>query len=117
MVAMAKRQIVTMTDDLDPSLEADETLTFGVDGATYEIDLASINADSMRLSLQPYVSAARRVGGRATAGRATAMRRTRSGTGVDPAAVKAWANSNGVAYNKRGRLSSAVVAQFREAMG
>lgn len=100
-----------MTDDLDPRLEADESITFGVDGATYEIDLSKKNATALRSALDRYVRAARRTGGRAARGHATPTK-----TGVDTAAVKAWADSNGVAYNKRGRLPATIIEQFRQAM-
>lgn len=37
---MARQETVTLTDDIDGG-KADETVTFGLDGASYEIDLHS----------------------------------------------------------------------------
>ncbi|MBE7163473.1 MAG: Lsr2 family protein, partial [Williamsia herbipolensis] len=34
---MAQKVVVTLVDDLDET-EADETVEFGIDGTTYEID-------------------------------------------------------------------------------
>lgn len=114
---MAKREVVTVTDDLDPSKPADITIDFGVDGATYQIDLTRTNADRLGEVLAPYIGAARRVGGRAaTTATTKAGRPAGSGVGVDVAAVKAWADSNGIAYNKRGRLPAELVGRFRAAM-
>ena len=40
---MAKRTVVVLEDDLDGG-PADETVTFALDGVSYEIDLSSSNA-------------------------------------------------------------------------
>ena len=40
---MAKQTITQLIDDIDGS-EAEETITFGIDGASYEIDLNAKNA-------------------------------------------------------------------------
>ena len=37
-----------LTDDLDPELEATETIAFSLDGATYEIDLNDEHSSQMR---------------------------------------------------------------------
>ena len=58
---MAQRKTVTLVDDVDDS-PADETVTFALDGISYEIDLSSTNANRLRTAAQPWVSAARRVG-------------------------------------------------------
>ena len=58
---MAQKVQVTLVDDLDGS-SADETLTFGLDGVAYEIDLSRSNAKKFRDSLNAYVGAARRSG-------------------------------------------------------
>ncbi len=41
---MAQKVQVLLVDDLDGG-EADETVTFALDGKTYEIDLTTANAD------------------------------------------------------------------------
>ena len=41
---MAKKVTVTLVDDFDGEGAADETVEFGLDGVTYEIDLSAKNA-------------------------------------------------------------------------
>ena len=45
---MAKKVTVTLVDDFDGDGAADETVEFGLDGVTYEIDLSSKNAKKLR---------------------------------------------------------------------
>ena len=54
---MAQKVQVLLVDDLDGG-EADETVTFALDGKTYEIDLTTANADKLRDALEPYLRAA-----------------------------------------------------------
>ena len=61
---MAQIQEIRLIDDLDGQ-EADETVEFGIDGKSYEIDLSSANAGKLREALAEFVSSARRAGGRA----------------------------------------------------
>ena len=112
---MAQRTVITMTDDMDGS-EATETVVFGLDGSTYEIDLNDAHAEDLREVLAAYVSAARRIGS-GTGGRAarTSSPRPRAADGIDPKAVRAWAEANGVEVNSRGRLKAGVVEQYKAA--
>ena len=48
---MAQKVTVLLMDDLDPSLEADETVSFGLDGRVFEIDLSKKNAEGLRQEL------------------------------------------------------------------
>jgi hypothetical protein len=66
---MQKVQIVLL-DDMTGT-EADETVTFGLDGNQFEIDLTAKNAAALRKALTPYVEAARKVQGRRGRPRAT----------------------------------------------
>jgi len=61
---MAKKVTVTLVDDFDGEGAADETVEFGLDGVSYEIDLSSKNASKLRNDLKQWVDAGRRVGGR-----------------------------------------------------
>ena len=56
---MAQTVKIILEDDLDGG-PADETVRFGLDGAQYEIDLSSANADKLRAAIRPYVGKARR---------------------------------------------------------
>lgn len=104
---MAQRVVVTISDDLDGG-EAAETIAFGLDGKLYEIDLSSANADKLRTVLLPYVEAGRR---RSRSGKV--YRRT--SVAPDPAAVRAWARSNGFEVPPRGRIPKKVYEAFSQA--
>src|SRR5690349_24454619 len=71
---MAQKVQVLLVDDLDGS-EATETVTFGLDGASYEIDLSSGNAGKLRKELAHYVEHARKASSQAR------RRRARTGPG------------------------------------
>ncbi|MEU7133187.1 Lsr2 family protein [Streptomyces sp. NPDC046261] len=107
---MAQKVQVLLVDDLDGG-EADETVTFALDGKSYEIDLTTANADKLREALADYVKSARRTGGRATAGRGKARAGAAAGGSPDTAKIRAWAKENGYNVNDRGR----VPAEIREA--
>ena len=64
---MAQRVNIVLEDDIDGSA-ADETVTFALDGVTYEIDLTTANATALRDALAPYVGHGRRAAGVACAG-------------------------------------------------
>ena len=59
---MAQIREIRLVDDLDGE-SADETVEFGIDGKSYEIDLSKENAGRLRDVLADFVSAARRAGG------------------------------------------------------
>jgi hypothetical protein len=62
--------MVQLVDDLDGTQSDDiSTVTFGLDGVTYEIDLTEANAASLRKSLEEFVAHARRTGGPSRSGR------------------------------------------------
>lgn len=113
---MAQKTFVHLTDDLDDKPIADgegETLTFSVRGQTYEIDLSSKNVEAFEKAIGKYVDAARKVS--AGASRKAASRPSRIGADVDPKAVRAWAEANGIEISPRGRIKAEVVEQFRAA--
>ncbi|MEU5957545.1 Lsr2 family protein [Streptomyces sp. NPDC047525] len=102
---MAQKTVVLLTDDIDGG-EADETLTFAIDGKTYEIDLSDKNAAKLRKALDPFQKAARRTG-KATAGNRGRSSST-SGGNQDTAAIRAWAKENGHDVNDRGRVPQSI---------
>jgi hypothetical protein len=110
---MAQRVQVILEDDLDGT-QADETVLFGLDGAEYEVDLSTENAQGLRDALATYVGVARRTGGRRkrTTTSAPAPRAAESGgSGANTSDVRAWAQENGYEVSSRGRVS----AEVREA--
>jgi hypothetical protein len=56
---MAQTVIVKLTDDFDGG-EADETISFALNGKTYEIDLSSKNAERLRDAFSPFIEKARK---------------------------------------------------------
>jgi hypothetical protein len=106
---MAQKVQVVLVDDLDNG-PADETVTFSLDGVSYEIDLSHDNAAKLRDVLATYVGHARRVGATRRAG----SRRSRSGASGsgNPAAVREWAKGQGIAVNERGRISADLQAKY-----
>lgn len=112
---MAKHTTVTLVDDLDGG-DADEQVQFAVDGKTYEIDLSSKNAERLREGLAPYVSAARRAGGRSAVPSASGS--SNSSSASDRAlnrAVREWAVAQGMKISERGRIPSNVLEAYRNA--
>ena len=116
---MAREVIEKLIDDLDGG-DATETVTFGLDGATYEIDLSKKNAAAFRKSLARYVSAARRS---PTSSRSTRRRAAPATNGSKPKRdfdilqLREWAGANKVAVPARGRIPNSVVEQYRQAGG
>jgi hypothetical protein len=106
---MAKRTITVLVDDLDGS-DATETVSFAVDGVSYEIDLNADNAARLRDDFAVWTAHATRVGGR---------RRTAGGSSSAPKedldAIRSWARSNGYEVADRGRISAKVKEAYAKA--
>jgi Lsr2 len=110
---VAQRVVVTLSDDIDGG-EAAETVMFGLDGKSYEIDLNPANAKKLRKALAPFVAAGRK---QTNARKYGKLRTTYRHTSLapDPAAVRAWALSHKMAVPARGRIPKRVYEAFREA--
>ncbi|MEU2108317.1 Lsr2 family protein [Streptomyces sp. NPDC019507] len=108
---MAQRVVVTLFDDIDGGAAA-ETVSFGLDGKSYEIDLNRANAKKLRTALAPYMAAGRKAA-KHSARPHKEYRRT--DLAPDPAAVRAWAQSNKMDVPARGRIPKRVYEAFREA--
>lgn len=109
---MAQKVQVVLIDDLDGG-DATETVTFGLDGATYEIDLSEQNARQLRDALAPWVGNARRVSGGRSA--RPAPRRGGGSGSSDTTAVRTWAKENGYKVSERGRISTEVQEAYAKA--
>ena len=114
---MARKVQVILSDDLDENLPADETVSFALDGTTYEIDLSEKNAKEMRDALSRYVSAARKVGRGARASGGGRSRATGGGRmdREQAGAIREWARRNGHAVSDRGRIPASVVEAYESA--
>ena len=121
---MARKVQVILSDDLDDSIAADETVSFALDGTTYEIDLSDKNAAEMRDVFAKYVDAARKVSGRGN--RASGAGRSKAtggaaGTGggrmdrEQAGAIRDWARKNGHEVSDRGRIPGSVVEAYEAA--
>ncbi|MFI8517873.1 Lsr2 family protein [Streptomyces sp. NPDC085481] len=110
---MAQKVQVLLVDDLDGG-EADETVTFALDGKSYEIDLTTANADKLRDLLEPYTKSGRRTGGRSAGARGKG-RTAVSGGSPDTAKIRAWAKENGYNVNDRGRVPAEIKAAYEDA--
>jgi hypothetical protein len=109
---MAQRFQVLLTCDVHgDDTPGTETVTFGLDGVTYEIDTCESHGAKLRDAFAPYVAAGRRAS-RGSAGSGRRRRGHRSSAGVDPAAVRAWARSNNVKVSERGRISADVLERY-----
>ena len=124
---MAQRVNVVLVDDIDGS-DAAETVTFGLDGVQYEVDLSEENADKLRDALALYIGHGRRSGGRRRGSSSSASGR-RSGGGrsggrsgavagaPSAAEIRAWARENGWDVPERGRVSAEVREAYAAANG
>jgi len=108
---MAQKIHIVLEDDLDGG-EATETVTFGLDGTSYEIDLNDKNADNLRSALAPYVGHGRKVTSAPRRGRKAA-----AGGADGPSAreIREWARGNGYDVPDRGRVSADVRAAYEAA--
>ncbi len=107
---MAQKVNIVLVDDLDGT-EATETVTFGLDGSSYEIDLNDANAAALREALSGYVGHARKVTG--------TSRRARKTSGASSSSnskdVREWAKSQGMEVSERGRISADVQQAYNAA--
>jgi Lsr2 len=110
---MAQKVQVVLIDDIDGG-DADETVSYALDGVSYEIDVNAENAEALRESLAGWIGHSRRVGGRASRARATSRRAVPSSK-PDLADVRNWARANGHQVSDRGRISADVMGAYEAA--
>ena len=110
---MAQQTTVTLTDDLDGT-KAAETVRFGLDGRSYEIDLSKRDAAALRKALADFTAAGRKVRGARPAAKPVSQS---APVRVDAKAVREWATANGITVSSRGRIPADVVEQYEAAAG
>lgn len=111
---MARREIIQYFDDIDNKPLTEEELNivkFGLGGTNYVLELSEKNAKAFRDKLEPYIQVARREG---TA--APRARRTGSAT-PDSKKIREWGRENGFQVSDRGKLSTELIAAYREQQG
>jgi hypothetical protein len=115
---MAQKVVVELVDDLDGTVsDGIGTVTFGLDGAEYEIDLTEDNAERLRDTLADFVAAGRRTGGRVKRSAAPVKSAAARPT-VDreqTRAIRDWARQNGFDLSDRGRIAANVIEAFEKA--
>jgi hypothetical protein len=109
---MAQKVQTLFIDDLDGS-EAEGTVRFALDGASYEIDLNPVHAQELRAVINRYTQAARR--NPAPDRRQGRASRGKTAGGVSTTEVRGWARENGIGLKDRGRIPADVVARFQAA--
>ena len=140
---MAREVVIFYRDDLDCTLDADEEVRLGVDGAVYVLDLTTEHAERLRAELAPWLAAAHevvkdkrrprdkstvadRLGSKSGSapGAAPADHRRRSGqTAAARAipdrelrqAIRAWGRANGHKVAAHGFLSPQLVEAYHAA--
>ncbi|AHH95929.1 Lsr2 family protein [Kutzneria viridogrisea] len=113
---MAQKTIVQLIDDLDGG-EASESVTFGLDGVEYTIDVSDTNATRLRELLAPFVEKAQRLGGRKQRGGSTRTAVKAGGDRAQNQAIREWARSQGETISDRGRIPADLVHRFEAAHG
>jgi hypothetical protein len=110
---MAKKTVVTLTDDIDGS-EGAETVEFGIDGFLYSIDLSAAHAEELRDRLTAYREF----------GTALGKLQSRSGSANLPSRprrpanpgrnrhIRRWAEANGLPIKARGALPTSVIEKY-----
>lgn len=103
---------MVLVDDIDGT-PASETVSFGVDGFRYEIDLSEGNAALLRGAVEEWVQNARRVAGVRRRGNRSVTKQARVVASNDT--MRRWARANGYTVSDRGRLKTDVVDAFNAA--
>jgi hypothetical protein len=104
---MAQKVNIILVDDIDGS-DATETVTFGLDGTSYEIDLNDAHAAALRDALAAYIGHGRKVGS------APRRRRGAGGPTSGPSAkdIREWARANGHDVPERGRIPGEIRSAY-----
>jgi hypothetical protein len=112
---VAQIREVRLIDDLDGET-ADETVEFGLDGKSFEIDLSKGNAGRLRDALAEYVAAARKSGGvrRRSATAAAVPPRRPSIDREQNQAIRDWARKRGMKVSDRGRIPAEVLEAYHQ---
>ncbi len=104
---MAQKVHIVLEDDIDGG-DAAETVSFGLDGTSYEIDLNEDNASGLREVLSTYVGHARKVGSGRRTRRSAGSSSTPASGGPSAKEVREWARDNGHSVPDRGRIPADV---------
>jgi hypothetical protein len=111
-----KVQVLLVCDLHEDEVEGTETVTFGLDGSSYEIDVCDPHAVQLRDAFASYVGAARRAGRTPAAGaRKGRTASPKAGANERVGEIREWARANGHQVSERGRLSATLVSAYEAA--
>ncbi len=116
---MAQRILTVLTCDLhDKDVDAVESVSFSVQGTSYEMDLCEAHLKKFNDSLATFTAGARSGGHSARGTRRTrrgSRRRTAPTTsnGSETRVIREWALSNGHAVSAKGRIPAHIVEEYR----
>ncbi len=114
---MSRKVEVQLLDDIDGS-PADETVTYGLDGTMYEVDLSAKHADKLRSALAKYIEKSRRIGkGRVTTTRGRAAATSARSDREQNQAIRDWAKGKGLDVSDRGRIPASIVERYEAEAG
>lgn len=106
-----QKTIVTKIDDVSgKEFSEGETVTFAVNGQSFEIDLNKFNARNFHRSMAKYMEHGRKV----TGGRTHVSRDVKHAPEYVHT-VRAWAAENGIEVSSRGRVPLSVYAAYESA--
>jgi hypothetical protein len=107
---VAKHIITSLIDDIDGS-QADETVTFALDGISFEIDLNEKNAAALREFLLPYQQAGRKLARTPGYTHTKAVFRTPENN-----RIREWAKRHNIELADRGRIPQRVVDEYHASL-
>lgn len=103
---MALKITKTLVDDIDGSA-ATASISFALNGVSYEIDLNDQHQAKLASALDPYIARARRVGGKRAPRKAGGSSNTNE--------IRTWALANGHKVADRGRIPAEVIEAYKKA--
>jgi hypothetical protein len=116
---MARQIITKLLDDLDGG-EADETVSFAMDGVAYTIDLSARNASEFRELMARFQDAGTRTGRSGSPaqlksyGKPVTHMASVAAQRDENTKIRKWAEENGYDVSDRGRIPINVVEAFRD---
>jgi hypothetical protein len=114
---MAERVVRERVDDLERErghfVQADERLTFSLDGKSFVIDLSAANAAVLREALRPFVEHAQPLINYHDYDGMTEPQLKRA----ELNRVREWAREQGLTPNERGRIAESIIKQYEQVHG
>jgi Lsr2 len=112
---VTRRVTERLVDAFDSTSTEDvRTVTFGLDGVFYEIDLTPRNAERLRKHFREFIPHARKIARGSTRGDGS-VRRKRKARTEKMKMIREWARANGHYLAERGRMPTRVVEEFHRA--